>query len=126
MEYSNVTIMDHPLIHHKLTVLRDEKTSSRDFRALVSEIAMLMCYEATRDLPLEETEVKTPVAVAKVKNQMTDFVTKKGDLLIVRALKIDWATFEENTLLSGKRVTTRPIKIEIMDTEELKNRLNNS
>ncbi|MBQ5902269.1 MAG: uracil phosphoribosyltransferase [Clostridia bacterium] len=67
MEYSNVTIMDHPLIHHKLTVLRDEKTSSRDFRALVSEIAMLMCYEATRDLPLEETEVKTPVAVAKTK-----------------------------------------------------------
>ncbi|MBQ2420475.1 MAG: uracil phosphoribosyltransferase, partial [Clostridia bacterium] len=59
--------MDHPLIHHKLTVLRDEKTSSRDFRALVSEIAMLMCYEATRDLPLEETEVKTPVAVAKTK-----------------------------------------------------------
>ena len=63
----NVFIMNHPLIHHKLSILRDEKTSSRDFRTLVSEIAMLMCYEATRDLALQEVEVKTPVAVAKVK-----------------------------------------------------------
>ena len=63
----NVFIMNHPLIHHKLSILRDEKTSSRDFRTLVSEIAMLMCYEATRDLKLHEVEVKTPVAVAKVK-----------------------------------------------------------
>ena len=67
MEYSNVVIMNHPLIHHKLTILRDEKTPSREFRALVSEIAMLMCYEATRDLALEKTEIKTPVAVAKTK-----------------------------------------------------------
>ncbi|MBQ2388983.1 MAG: uracil phosphoribosyltransferase [Clostridia bacterium] len=59
--------MNHPLIHHKLSILRDEKTSSRDFRTLVSEIAMLMCYEATRDLALQEVEVQTPVAVAKVK-----------------------------------------------------------
>ena len=63
----NVFIMNHPLIHHKLSILRDEKTSSRDFRTLVSEIAMLMCYEVTRDLALQEVEVKTPVAVAKVK-----------------------------------------------------------
>lgn len=63
----NVFIMNHPLIHHKLSILRDEKTSSRDFRTLVSEIAMLMCYEATRDLALQDVEVKTPVAVAKVK-----------------------------------------------------------
>lgn len=63
----NVFIMNHPLIHHKLSILRDEKTSSRDFRTLVSEIAMLMCYEATRDLALQDVEVQTPVAVAKVK-----------------------------------------------------------
>ena len=63
----NVFIMNHPLIHHKLSILRDEKTSSRDFRTLVSEIAMLMCYEATRDLALQDVEVKTPVSVAKVK-----------------------------------------------------------
>lgn len=62
---SKVCIFDHPLIQHKLSVLRDENTSSKVFRELVSEIAMLMCYEATRDLPLEEIEVKTPVAVAK-------------------------------------------------------------
>ena len=61
----NVTIFDHPLIQHKLSILRDKRTSSKDFRDLVSEIAMLMCYEATRDLPLEEVDVKTPVAVAR-------------------------------------------------------------
>ena len=55
------------LIQHKLSILRDENTSVKEFRELVSEIAMLMCYEATRDLPLEEVDVKTPVAVAKCK-----------------------------------------------------------
>lgn len=64
---AKVMIMDHPLIQHKLSFLRDEKTTSMEFRSLVSEIAMLMCYEATRDLPLEEVETKTPVAVAKTK-----------------------------------------------------------
>ena len=62
---SKVVVFDHPLIQHKLSILRDEKTSVKEFRELVSEIAMLMCYEATRDLPLEEVEVQTPVAVAK-------------------------------------------------------------
>ncbi len=62
---SKVVVFDHPLIQHKLSILRDEKTSVKEFRELVSEIAMLMCYEATRDLPLEDVEVKTPVALAK-------------------------------------------------------------
>ena len=62
---SKVVVFDHPLIQHKLSILRDEKTSVKEFRELVSEIAMLMCYEATRDLPLEDVEVKTPVAMAK-------------------------------------------------------------
>lgn len=57
----NVTIFDHPLIQHKLSILRDKKTSSKDFRALIHEISMLMCYEVTRDLPLEEVEVETPI-----------------------------------------------------------------
>ncbi len=64
---ANVIIMEHPLIQHKLTLLRDEKTSSKEFRALVSEIATLMCYEATRDLPLKVVETQTPVALAKTK-----------------------------------------------------------
>lgn len=64
---STVTVFDHPLIQHKLSVLRDEKTSVKEFRELVSEIATLMCYEATRDLPLEDIEVRTPVAIAKAK-----------------------------------------------------------
>ena len=62
---SKVVVFDHPLIQHKLSILRDERTSVKEFRELVSEIAMLMCYEATRDLPLEEIEVETPVAPAK-------------------------------------------------------------
>ena len=62
---SNVMVFTHPLIQHKLSILRDENTSVKEFRELVSEIAQLMCYEATRDLPLEEVDVQTPVAPAK-------------------------------------------------------------
>ena len=57
-----VHIFDHPLIQHKLSILRDEKTGVKEFREIVSEIATLMCYEATRDLPTEEVTIKTPVA----------------------------------------------------------------
>ena len=62
-----VHVFDHPLILHKLHVLRDKDTPVKEFRELIGEIAMLMCYEATRDLPLEEVDVQTPVAVAKCK-----------------------------------------------------------
>ena len=62
-----VTITNHPLIQHKLTLLRDKNTGSKEFRSLVQEIAMLMCYEATRDLPLQEVEIETPVSMAKTK-----------------------------------------------------------
>ena len=58
-------VLDHPLIQHKLAILRDKSTGTKEFRALVSEIAGLMCYEATRNLPTEEVEVETPVATAK-------------------------------------------------------------
>lgn len=64
----NVTIYDHPLIQHKLSILRDKNTPSKDFRALIHEIAMLMCYEATRDLPLEEIEIETPICKTKAKH----------------------------------------------------------
>ena len=60
-------IMDHPLIQHKLIIMRDKNTGTKEFRELVGEIGMLMCYEATRDLPLKEVEIETPVAVAKTK-----------------------------------------------------------
>lgn len=59
---SKVTIFDHPLIQHKLSILRDENTGTKEFRELISEISMLMCYEATRDLPLEDVQIKTPMA----------------------------------------------------------------
>ena len=64
----NVTIFDHPLIQHKLSILRDKNTSSKDFRALVHEISMLMCYEATRDLPLEDVEIETPICKTTAKH----------------------------------------------------------
>ena len=64
---ANVHIMDHPLIHHKLAVLRNKETPVKEFRELVNEISGLMCYEATRNLPTMEVEVQTPVAVAKCK-----------------------------------------------------------
>ncbi len=64
---NNPIIMDHPLIQHKISLLRDKNTGSKEFRELVSEIAMLMVFEATRDLPLKEVEIETPVAIAKTK-----------------------------------------------------------
>ncbi len=63
----NVFVFDHPLIQHKITLLRDKNTSTKEFRELVSEIAMLMAYEVTRDLPLKEVEVETPITVARSK-----------------------------------------------------------
>ena len=64
---AKVMVMDHPLIQHKLTILRNEETPSKEFRKLISEVATLMCYEATRDLPLKEVETKTPICTAKTK-----------------------------------------------------------
>ena len=60
-------IIDHPLVQHKISLLRDKNTGTKEFRELVSEIAMFICYEATRDLPLKEIELETPLAVAKTK-----------------------------------------------------------
>lgn len=58
---SNVHVMDHPLIQHKVSLMRDCSTGAKDFRALLSEISMLMAYEVTRDLPLKEVEIQTPI-----------------------------------------------------------------
>lgn len=62
---STLHVLDHPLIQHKLTLMRDKETGPKDFRELLDEIALLMGYEVTRDLPLEETEIETPVARCK-------------------------------------------------------------
>ncbi len=62
---SKLVIFDHPLIHHKLTLIRNEQTQTKDFRQAVNEIATLMAYEASKDLPLKEVETKTPIAIAK-------------------------------------------------------------
>ena len=67
MSENKVHILDHPLLQHKLTILRDERTGVKEFREIVAEIATLECYEATRDLPLKEIEVKTPVATGTFK-----------------------------------------------------------
>ena len=62
---ANVHVLDHPLIQHKLAILRSKNTTVKEFRELISEISGLMCYEATRNLPTREVEVHTPVATAK-------------------------------------------------------------
>ena len=76
MYSEKVHIVDHPLVAHKLTILRDKNTSTKDFRDLVSEIGMLLTYEATRDLPLTEKEVETPICSTKAR-------TLKGKKLAV-------------------------------------------
>ena len=58
---NNVTVFDHPLIQHKLSILRDKNTGTREFRQLIAELAMLECYEATRDLPLQPKLIQTPI-----------------------------------------------------------------
>lgn len=62
----NVNIINHPLVKHKITLMRDENTETREFRILVEEVAMLMGYEAMRDLPTEDVEVKTPITTRKL------------------------------------------------------------
>ena len=62
---SNVTVFDHPLIQHKISILRSKNTTRKEFRELVDEITMFMCYEALRDLPLTEIEVETPITTTK-------------------------------------------------------------
>ncbi|HEX3016210.1 MAG TPA: uracil phosphoribosyltransferase [Desulfobacteria bacterium] len=64
---SSLHVLNHPLIQHKLSLIRDKETGSKEFRELVEEVAMLMAYEVTRDFPLQEAEVETPVARAKTK-----------------------------------------------------------
>ena len=61
----NVFVLDHPLIQHKISLLRDKNTQTKEFRELVLEISMLMGYEVTRNMPLKEVEIETPVGVAK-------------------------------------------------------------
>lgn len=63
--FPNLTVLDHPLIQHKLALLRDKRTPTKEFRALVSEIAMLMTYEVTRDLPTWPVDVETPLETAR-------------------------------------------------------------
>ena len=58
----NVTLVDHPLVQHKLSIMRKEVTSTRSFRQLLREISLLLCYEVTRDLPVEDVEIETPLA----------------------------------------------------------------
>ncbi len=79
---SKVVVIDHPLIQHKLAIIRDKETGSKDFRKLVEEVSMLMAYEVTRDLPLEECEVETPVTVASCRRLAGE---KIGIIPILRA-----------------------------------------
>ena len=62
-----LVVMDHPLIQHKLSMIRNKDTSAKDFRELINEVALLMAYEVTRDLPLEEVEIETPICKCKAK-----------------------------------------------------------
>ncbi len=67
MKHENVVVIDHPLIQHKLGLIRDKNTGVKEFRELVEEIATLMAYEVTRDLPLGEKEIETPIGPTRVK-----------------------------------------------------------
>ena len=76
-----VTVFDHPLIQHKISILRSKETPRKEFRELVDEITMFMCYESLRDLPLEEVEVTTPIATTKTN------MLKGDDIAVVPILR---------------------------------------
>ncbi|MBQ9757354.1 MAG: uracil phosphoribosyltransferase [Clostridia bacterium] len=78
---SNVKIFDHPLIQHKTTILRQKSTTNKEFRELVEEITMLMCYESLRDLPLEDVEIETPIT------KTTQKMLKGKDIAVVPILR---------------------------------------
>jgi len=80
-EFPNLTVVQHPLIQHKLAVLRDRNTSKKIFRELVDEITMLLAYEATRDLPLEPIEIETPL------ERTTAYVVAGKKLVLVPILR---------------------------------------
>ena len=82
LDMSKVVVLDHPLIKHKLTFIRDKNTGSKEFRELVKEVSMLMAYEVTRDFPLEEIEIETPIC--KTKSQVISG-KKVGLVPILRA-----------------------------------------
>ena len=67
--YDNLHVMSHPLIQHKISILRDKRTGSKQVRELIEEIATLIAYEATADLPLREEEVETPICKTKTKQK---------------------------------------------------------
>ena len=71
---SKVVVMDHPLIQHKIGILRRVETGSKDFRTLIGEIAMLECYEATRDLQLADVEIETPICKTTAKELKLIFI----------------------------------------------------
>ena len=84
----HVHVMDHPLVAHKLTIMRDKNTSVKDFRELVSEIGMLITYEATRDLPLTTKTVETPICTA----EEPTLAGKKIAVVTFCAPVLDWST----------------------------------
>ena len=67
----NPVVFDHPLIQHKLSLLRDKQTGSKEFRELVEELSMLMAYEVTRNLPTKEIEIETPICKTKTRGVLT-------------------------------------------------------
>ena len=81
---NNIYIMDHPLVQHKISILRDKNTSSKEFRELIHEITMLMCYESMRNLKLHEKTVETPLQITKSNiisrryNICSDFESRTG------------------------------------------------
>ena len=78
---NKVTVFDHPLIQHKTTILRQTTTSNKEFRELVEEITMLMCYESLRDLPLEDVDIETPI------KKTTQKMIKGKDIAVVPILR---------------------------------------
>ena len=103
----NVTIFNHPLIQHKISILRNKNTGTNEFRSLIEEIAMLMGYEALRDLPTEEVEVETPIETC-----MTPMIAGKK-LAVVPILRLPaalpWLPWISSSSMAERRSNSWPL-----------------
>ena len=98
-----VTVVDHPLVQHKLTLIRDKNRSTKSFRELLKEIGMLLCYEVTRDLPLTDVEIETPLA-----RMIAPRIA--GKKLVFAPVLRAGMTFAEGATLSGAWPLPRALK----------------
>src|SRR5918996_455732 len=127
-KFEGVTVIDHPLVQHKLTIMRDVETSARGFRQLLRETAALICYEATRDLPLETVHIETPLTAMEAKKiagkkLVFASILRAGNGLLEGMLDLVPAARVAHIGIYRDHETLQPVEYYFKAPNELDNRL---